>query len=615
MGIEVRAMCSAIIVASVAVTASAKSRRIAFPDDSGVVNVQTRFGARGDGQADDTAAIQNALDWATSSGNEHNILYFPDGTYLVSDTVSWTWFTHLQGQSKAGTIIKLVDSAEGFSSPDNPKPVVLCYKNSNATHTNYIHDMTVDTGKGNPGAVGVDFTSHNTGAMRHVTIRSGDGAGAIGLSMLRKYPGPCLIQHVSIEGFDYGIRTRDSNSYNIVFEHIVLRNQKVAGIDNRMPISIRGLASDNTVPAVVTTGPLTLVEAKLAGGEADAAIVNNGGTIYLRDIEYDGYQAPLIENGALIQRPRIDQHVTGNRIHMLFDSPRRSLRLPIEEPPAAEHEPIGKWQGIFGAGGDDTAEIQAAIDSGASTIYFSRQGGRAFHVNDTIVVRGNVRRIVGMNANVYGDDASFIAKPVFRFENDQPVVVERLNASYRNAPPGKPANSFQFAGPGTVFLQSCHFGKLTNRSGAGKLFCEDNNGRLALDHPQQIWMRQWNPEAFFRRGAVPEDRHATLNSVTLWVLGMKTEGQITKGEFHNGTKFELLGGYFLGVDQFPKDYPMFIVHESQVSLNYMEHHWPKPHAIHDIQVIEVRDGQRRELRRTDALMPDEVVPLYVGSSK
>ena len=43
------------------------------------MNVRT-LGVKGDGQTDDTAAIQRAID-------AHRVLYFPTGFYVVRDTV------------------------------------------------------------------------------------------------------------------------------------------------------------------------------------------------------------------------------------------------------------------------------------------------------------------------------------------------------------------------------------------------------------------------------------------------------------------------------------------------------------------------------------------------
>lgn len=46
-----------------------------------VYNVKTDYGAVGNGTNDDTTAIQNAINGASST---NGIVYFPDGTYKVT---------------------------------------------------------------------------------------------------------------------------------------------------------------------------------------------------------------------------------------------------------------------------------------------------------------------------------------------------------------------------------------------------------------------------------------------------------------------------------------------------------------------------------------------------
>jgi len=58
------------------------------------------FGAKGDGSTDDTAAIQEAL---TQSANK--CLYFPDGTYKISSTLTAPAFITILGASEYGSII------------------------------------------------------------------------------------------------------------------------------------------------------------------------------------------------------------------------------------------------------------------------------------------------------------------------------------------------------------------------------------------------------------------------------------------------------------------------------------------------------------------------------
>jgi hypothetical protein len=50
-------------------------------------NVKTDYGAVGDGKADDTAAIQKALDDLRSEKRTRNVLYFPAGAYRLNRTL------------------------------------------------------------------------------------------------------------------------------------------------------------------------------------------------------------------------------------------------------------------------------------------------------------------------------------------------------------------------------------------------------------------------------------------------------------------------------------------------------------------------------------------------
>ncbi|MGO9874129.1 MAG: glycosyl hydrolase family 28-related protein, partial [Acidimicrobiia bacterium] len=187
-----------------------------FPTDA-VVNVKTEFGARGNGVTDDTAAIRAAIAAGLGTGAPslpHKTLYFPKGTYLVSGSLMWQlasgqWSTSLtfQGENRDQTIIKLKDHAPGFSNPAAPRAVIDTASNNasdargsgNQAFDNFIFDLTVDVGRGNPGAIGIDYMANNRGAIRNVVVRAPSGSGLTGIAMTRPWPGPCLLQDVRVD--------------------------------------------------------------------------------------------------------------------------------------------------------------------------------------------------------------------------------------------------------------------------------------------------------------------------------------------------------------------------------------------------------------------------------
>ena len=75
-------------------------------------NVKTDFGAAGDGKADDTAAIQKALDQLQQ---KPGVLFLPAGTYRITEGL--TMFSHIYvgviGEDPATTIIQWDGGEEG----------------------------------------------------------------------------------------------------------------------------------------------------------------------------------------------------------------------------------------------------------------------------------------------------------------------------------------------------------------------------------------------------------------------------------------------------------------------------------------------------------------------
>jgi hypothetical protein len=221
------------------------------------------FNAKGDGKADDTAALVSAYEFVLHEMDRHPwdaggplvrqpsyVIYLPAGTYLVSDTVIYRgplrWVKNgrvvqeprpasenrnseavvqmrFVGENRERTVIRLRDSAPGFES-GKEKPVLSLGKGqfNNRVAGNSVRNLTIDTGRGNPGAAGINLTGANNLSLMNLTIRSQDRQGFCGL-LLRIPPTMGWHHDITVEGFDYGICMEPYHVSPNAFEYVTLR--------------------------------------------------------------------------------------------------------------------------------------------------------------------------------------------------------------------------------------------------------------------------------------------------------------------------------------------------------------------------------------------------------
>lgn len=479
----------------------------------------------------------------------------------------------LQGQSQAGTVIQLRDHCPGFGSARHPKAPIWTGLRPAQRFGNELHNLTVDTGAGNPGACGIQFIANNQGGVYDVSIVSGDGQGVIGLDMgYTDEQGPCLIKNVRVRGFDTGIHVASSVDSETM-EYVTVEYQNKAGIRNDgQPCTVRDLHSINAVPAFVAAGGFSvLVGAHLQGigAASEQSAVVADAPLSARDLHTPGYKLALtarIGEKRKLAGPNISLFLS-KPAASLFGMPGPPLNLPIRETPEAPWDPLSQWGAPqkFGAKADSDQDaagaIQQAIDSGATTVYLPRGD---YKIGHTIVIRGNVRRIVGCKANL-----SIIAplngqaQPLFRMAegSQQIVTVEGINTDFSSGP-------FFFLedhSPRTLVLRRLGINfqgaDAFHGQGPGAVFIEDVVGRYFRFHHQTVWARQFNPEG--------DGLHVLNDGGTLWILGLKTEGGGTLLETRNGGRTELLGSFSYTTDQ-GKLAPMFIIDNAQAAFSFSE---------------------------------------------
>lgn len=594
------------------------------------------------------------------------IIYFPKGTYLVSDTLSYSMeefrnflssLRHLEmnaqlrfmGECMEETVIKLKDNCKGFEhGQDRPVICFLQGEASNIAMTNMLENITINVGSGNPGATGVRYFANNTGAVRNVRIISEDYRGNTGFSVLHEKVSACLVQNVEIVGFNYGIKVMPQFLYT-TFEHITLRNQKRCGIyAGNTVTSIRDLKSFNQVPVLRLEGMLglvSLIDADLKGGSPiETAIRYQYGYCFLRNVKTEGYEYVTRQDMCYMQTPSVKDYLAEYSSHgpvTLFEQEdATSLNLPVEETPEVKWDDPEDWVSVnsFGAKGDgvtdDTEAIRAAMNCGKPTVFFN--AGR-YLIDGVIEIPAHVRRVNFM----YGDLASGpnLSKMrdtgAFKIvgDSDEPLVIEDLFAFekffgymtlvnhattrtliFSDVHVQTASIYFNTAEGGKVFMENtgCTIGGIP---GAGKRtvplpgeekYPYDRTRANFYFKNQTVYARQINPE---------RSLHEVVNDGgLLWVMGCKTEEEGTAYETKNGGKTEIIGAVFaIGLNM---QHPAIINDNSCVSVfastagMTQEQRWP-------IVVREIRNGETKEIKNTELpvrYLNSVVLPLYIGKN-
>ena len=518
---------------------------VVFPADANITDVRDApYGAVCDGVADDTAAIQRALaDNAWRDENPHNApisrlaprtVYLPPGTCLVSaGLVTPGSSVRLTGAGEGRTTLRLVDSAPGFA--DGVRYLLktgnaLPTDQANSGFANYVQNLTIDVGAGNPAAVGLRFDAANVGAVRHVTIRSSDPdrAGAQGLAF-ETTAGPALVQDLTVEGFDVGVFFDSSMVNNLVLSGITLRGQRRAGLVNdAKSVAVEDLTAED-VPVVLrhvsASAATVLVDARVQGTGPDPFDVAGRGYFYARDVT----------GSVTITETASHPFLQGDAARA-WDGAVHSLDLPIEQAPQYTNSDLSTWANAlaFGwTGGDIGPALQRAIDSGAAVVYVPYG---ASTLTSEVVLRGGVRRLDFLGGQLTAGGAT--GGRIVAGEGTDAVSVENVSTdvelqqnSDRTLVVRDVANVQ--GGPGVRIT--------TGPAALGDLFVEDVGPRVALhvDRPVHVWTRQTNRErstASFSGGA------------TVWMLGDNVELHAAHGSADDmvvtGSRLEVIGGAF-----------------------------------------------------------------------
>ena len=212
-------MATAVLCPSVMTIAATPGSTIATaPDDPRAVVVH----AVGDGRADDTAAIQSAIDASRGKGGE-GLVFLPSGRYRITRSILLRQGVRLYGVGRTRPVLLLAPNTPGFGSGVKtmvvftggdqyqvgkvpvPVPSTVPFTDTirdanSATFYSAMSNIDVEIGAGNAGAAGIRFRVAQHAFLSHMEFRIGDGVAGV-------YQAGNVMEDVHFHGGRYGILT------------------------------------------------------------------------------------------------------------------------------------------------------------------------------------------------------------------------------------------------------------------------------------------------------------------------------------------------------------------------------------------------------------------------
>ena len=434
-----------------------KALHLRYPEQLIVDVTQPPYNADNTGRSDTTEALLKAFEGIGRSGEYRGkIIYFPKGTYLVSDRLSldpdarggWggtevrTANMYLIGEQRNETVIRLQDNSPAFANAECPVSLLSYFDGpgSNTAFFNQLRNLTIDVGRGNPGAIAVDFHTNNGGGLEYVTLISRDTEqpAHTGLRMDRRLGGIGLMHELRIVGFRRGVEAAFGR-VGYIFNQVELLKQTETAIYNRdKPLwffnsliwgAPTALLNDNYTNTSSNGSQTIFVDCRLLGPEGgDTAIDNQvGGQLFIRNTQVAGYQYAVLEaDGSRVHPGELaDEYINGPVITADRFSEPKSLALEMPAMPEAEwympdqvytirsaddlperiEKPDTTWILVDGADSNnadadmESEALQAAINSGAWTVALKG----SIDLNRTIDVSGSLRRLFAVRPEFGGN--------------------------------------------------------------------------------------------------------------------------------------------------------------------------------------------------------------------
>ncbi|NYT41944.1 gluconolaconase [Sphingomonas sp. R-74633] len=420
-----RLLCAALLLCPLPAFAGSLSVYRTQPNDPRAITVK----GVGDGRADDSAALQQAIDQA-AKGGQGGIVFLPSGRYRISRTIFVRTAVRVFGIGATRPVILLGDDTPGYgagvaamvsftgedqyrvgkvpvppptSVPANPN----IYDATSSTFYSALSNVDFEIGKGNAGAVAVRFRVAQHGFLRHIDFHLGSGLAGI-------YQAGNECEDLRFYGGRYGILTeKTSPAWQFTLIDSEFAGQRDAAIrEHEVDLTLINVAiRDVPVGIEIDRG----YSDSLWGKDVRFENVSNAGVLISNEdsvFTQIGFQNALAQNTPVFARFRDSgKTVAGQGRQYRVRDFSHGLKLPgigamgafatdaaitplpkmpaRRRPAIAALPPVTEWANVrdLGVKGDDetddTAALQRAIDT-HRVLYLPM--GR-YRVTDTLTLR------------------------------------------------------------------------------------------------------------------------------------------------------------------------------------------------------------------------------------
>ena len=206
-------------------------------DPRAVYLTRDNFAVHGDGAADDTDAIQQAIDKVQAATNQ-GIVFVPEGRYRLTKTIYIWPGIRLIGYGAARPVFVLGANTPGYQDPDKEKTMIFFAgrrPGPNAappdanpgTFYSAIGNIDLEIQDGNAGASGVRAHYAQHCFLAHMDMRIGSGLAGV-------HEGGNVIEDVNFHGGRYGIWTgTPSPGWQFTLVDATFEGQREAAIRER----------------------------------------------------------------------------------------------------------------------------------------------------------------------------------------------------------------------------------------------------------------------------------------------------------------------------------------------------------------------------------------------